>query len=136
LIIKVVLDTNILVSALWTPAGNASFIISLVLTDRIIPCIDHYIMNEYLSVLSRPKLSFPQDQTEELLTEIRDRGIFVTVPRSTDKMPDEMDRKFYDVAKFCKAFLVTGNLKHFPKDKMIMNPAKFIDMFMQKNKSP
>jgi len=41
--IKIVLDTNVLVSALWTPAGNASTIISLIFTDKIIPYYDHRI---------------------------------------------------------------------------------------------
>jgi hypothetical protein len=38
--LKAVLDTNILVSALWTPVGNASTIIELILSNKVIPCLD------------------------------------------------------------------------------------------------
>jgi uncharacterized protein len=132
--LKVVIDTNVLVSALWTPAGNASTIINLILTDKIIPCFDHRILNEYRAVLSRPRLAFPAGQVDELLTEITDRGLSVIAdvhPRSVT-MTDESDRKFYDTAKFCEAYLITGNAKHYPKDPLVINPARFLDIFTRK----
>ncbi|MDR2719088.1 MAG: putative toxin-antitoxin system toxin component, PIN family [Treponema sp.] len=132
--LKVVLDTNVLVSALWTPAGNASTIINLVLTDRIIPCFDQRILNEYRAVLSRPRLAFPPGQADELLSEITDWGLSVIAdihPRSVT-MTDESDRKFYDTAKFCEAYLITGNARHYPKDPLVINPARFLDIFTKK----
>lgn len=122
---RAVLDTNILVSALWTPEGNASAIVSLILSDKIIPCFDYRILNEYRAVLSRPRLAFPPPQVSELLAEITSRGITITVSPSAFPLPDETDRKFLDVARTCKAFLITGNLKHYPEDPLIMNPARF-----------
>jgi putative PIN family toxin of toxin-antitoxin system len=136
--LKVVLDTNVLVSALWTPAGNASTIINLVLTDRIIPCFDQRILNEYRAVLSRPRLAFPPGQADELLAEITDRGLSVIadihpadIHPSSVTMTDESDRKFYDTAKFCEAYLITGNARHLPKDPLVINPARFLDIFTQ-----
>ena len=124
---RVVLDTNVLVSALWTPVGNCSAIISLVLTDRIVPCFDHRIIAEYRAVLSRPRLAFPRGQTEEFLKEIADRGLMVKITSpSTVPMADEADRKFYDIAGACKAFLITGNARHYPKNPLVMTPAQFI----------
>jgi putative PIN family toxin of toxin-antitoxin system len=123
--IKIVLDTNILVSALWTPAGNASAIISLVLSDKLIPCFDQQIMNEYRTVLNRPRLKFSSGQVDELLNEIIGRGLSVIVVPSNIVMPDESDRKFYDVAKYCEACLITGNIRHYPEDPMVTNPAGF-----------
>lgn len=125
---KVVLDTNILVSALWTPIGNASTIVSLILLDRIIPCFDQFIINEYIDVLKRPRLAFPKGQVNELIKEITERGLIVSVLPSTVSMPDETDRKFYDVAKYCEAYLISGNTKHYPKDPKITNPANFLNM--------
>jgi len=127
--IKIVLDTNVLVSALWTPAGNASTIISLILTDKIIPCYDHRIINEYRAVLKRPRLAFSLEQVDHLLTEITGRGLSVTVSPSTVTLPDETDRKFYDVSKLCDAYLITGNTKHFPDEPTITSPARFLDAF-------
>jgi len=46
--------------------------------------------------------------------------------RSTMEMPDESDRKFYDLHKAAGAILITGNIKHFPKEDSIMKPADFL----------
>ncbi|MCL2068174.1 MAG: putative toxin-antitoxin system toxin component, PIN family [Treponema sp.] len=126
--LKVVLDTNILVSALWTPVGNASMIINLVLSDKIIPCFDQQIINEYRAVLFRPRLSFPAGQVDELLSEITGRGIQIIGFQSDIAFSDESDRKFYDVAKYCDAYLITGNIRHYPKDPFIVSPARFLEL--------
>ena len=127
--LKVVLDTNVLVSALWSPTGNASTIINLILSDKIIPYFDQSILNEYRMVLSRPRLSFPLYQVDELMKEICDRGFSVITLPSDIAMIDEADRKFYDVARFCQAYLITGNTKHYPKDPWVINPANFLNYF-------
>ena len=127
--LKIVLDTNILVSALWTPAGNASTIVNLIFSDNLIPCFDQSILDEYKAVLSRPRLTFSQDKVNKLINEITSRGLSVTVPPSTIKLPDETDRKFYDVAKFCEAYLITGNTKHFPNASFITNSANFLQIY-------
>ena len=131
--LKVVIDTNVLVSALWTPAGNPSAIISLIFSDKIIPCFDQRILNEYKAVLSRPKLAFPEEQVDRFLEEITGRGILVIVGQSKIKLPDETDRKFYDTAKFCHAYLITGNTRHYPKDKQVVNPAQFMKIYTTAN---
>ena len=144
--LRVVLDTNVLVSALWTPAGNASTIINLILTDKIVPCFDQegnlrpagsvgvqHILNEYQVVLSRPRLAFPAGQVNELLSEIINRGLSVIILPSSISLPDESDRKFFDTAKYCEAYLITGNIKHYPKDPLILTPARFLDILGQTN---
>ena len=128
--LKVVLDTNILVSALWTPSGNASTIIDLILSDKIIPCFDQCILNEYRIVLSRPRLTFPAGQVNELMAEIIDRGLLISTLPSTTVMPDESDRKFFDTAKFCDAYLITGNIRHYPKDPLVISPARFLEIYI------
>ena len=125
--LKVVLDTNVLVSALWTPRGNASTIINLVFADKILPCFDQHILDEYRAVLSRPRLAFAEGKVDELLAEITSRGISVIPLPSTVEMSDEADRKFFNVAKFCAAYLVTGNARHYPKDPLVISPARFLE---------
>ena len=127
--LKAVLDTNVLVSVLWSPEGNASTIVRLLLSDKVILCLDQQIIDEYKDVLSRPRLAFPPGQVEELLAELANRSLSVIVPSSTVKMPDEADRKFYDVAAYCGAYLVTGNIRHFPKDPIITTPAQFLAIY-------
>ena len=128
--IKVVLDTNILVSALWTPAGNPSTIVGLLFSNKITPCFDQGILNEYRAVLSRPRLSFSSNRVDELLKAFTSRGISVTVFPSSIKFVDEADRKFYDVASYCEAYLISGNIKHFPKKPFIVTPAEFLKIYL------
>ena len=73
----VVLDTNILVSALWTPGGKAAQIIALMPSGKIIPCYSYQILREYRAVLNRPKLKFSGSLTQEILADIEGRGLLV-----------------------------------------------------------
>ena len=45
-------------------------------------------------------------------------------------LPDETDRKFYDTAKASEAVLITGKLKHYPADPLIMLPAAFLEKYV------
>jgi putative PIN family toxin of toxin-antitoxin system len=125
-VLRVVLDTNILVSALWTPAGNASAIVGFILTGKIEPCFDTCILDEYRSVLRRPRLAFPANQVDAFLAEITNRGLTVNVSPGKIPMPDESDRKFFDVARACEALLITGNVKHYPEHAIVLTPAQFL----------
>jgi putative PIN family toxin of toxin-antitoxin system len=124
--INVVIDTNILVSALWTPGGNPAKILSMVVMGNISPCYDHGILFEYREVLSRPKLNFASAKTEEILELIEYYGYSVIAKESGIAFTDEADRKFYDVSVACGAVLITGNLKHFPAERFIMTPVAFL----------
>jgi putative PIN family toxin of toxin-antitoxin system len=128
---KVVIDTNVLVSALWTPDGNSAKIIALMPLGKILPCYTFSIMKEYRAVLSRPKLKFSGAKTDELLALIEWYGLSETVETSDIAMPDESDRKFFDAAKTARAILITGNKKHYPPEPFVLNPAEFLD-FVQR----
>lgn len=123
--IRVVLDTNILVSALWCALGNASTLIRL-MPRYIIPCFTEEIFSEYADVLNRPKFKFSDASREMLLAAIKTYGELVFPPKSDKPFADESDRIFYDTAKHCGAVLITGNLKHFPAEPFIMSPADFL----------
>ena len=121
-----VIDTNILVSALWKPAGNASMLISRVISGDIQVCYDHRIISEYREVLTRPRFCFSPEQVDLLLDVIIREGISVVPePLPSVTMTDEDDRPFYEVARFCNAPLVTGNLRHFPEDPLVISWAEF-----------
>ena len=112
----VVIDTNIFVSALWSKNGAPARILSLIISGGLIPCYDYRILSEYKEVLIRPKFKFTGSEVNALLDWIADNGRSVVAePLNTD-FTDEADKKFYEVAKFCGAKLITGNTKHFPKD--------------------
>ena len=123
----VVIDTNILVSALWSKSGAPARAVGLVLSGQLTPCYDHRIMLEYRQVLQRPKFRFRPAEINALLDWFRQSGRSV-VPASLDiTFVDEADRKFYEVAKYCGAVLITGNLKHFPSDDAVMSVSDFLE---------
>ena len=127
--IRVVLDTNILVSGLLSTFGNSAAIINAI-TDRVIACFySDAIIREYTDVLSRPKFGFPQEKADALIRDISRVGHQIVPTQSTHFLPDESDRIFYDVAKASKAYLITGNNKHYPNESFILSPAEFVDKF-------
>lgn len=122
----VVLDTNILVSGLWSRNGEPARVLAFVLNGFLTPCYDHRIMLEYREVLRRPKFCFSEWEIADLLEQIAQDGLSV-VPRPLDiSFVDEDDRKFYEVAAHCNAKLITGNLKHFPKDGVAVSVAELL----------
>ena len=122
----VVIDTNILVSALWSENNNPAKIINLVFNQTIKPCYDYRILSEYKEVLERPKFKFSKEQIYNMLSGIECLGIGVVPIPISIKFIDEDDKKFYEVAKFCNATLITGNLKHFPNDNIVMSALDFL----------
>ena len=123
----VVLDTNILVSSLWSRNGAPARVVSMILTGQLIPCYDYRILTEYRQVLSRPRINFSDGEIDSLLEWIETSGRSIVADPINDPFIDESDKKFYEVAKFCGAILITGNLKHFPNDPQVMNVSSFLE---------
>lgn len=129
---NIVLDTNILVSAIWSPGRNASTILNAVFAGKFTACYDFRILEEYDRVLHYPKLFFSEWEIQSILEPIIRYGLSV-VPDSLVDIPferDESDRKFYEVAKFCDAILITGNRSHFPDDPSVMTMAEFLERYL------
>jgi len=116
----VVIDTNVLVSALLSSDSAPAKILSLVLNGLIVPCHDHRILAEYRNVLKRPKFAFPAWAITDLLEYITESGLSVAPPPLPPASTDEADQKFYEAARHCRAWLITGNVKHFPKDELVI----------------
>ena len=126
-----VIDTNILVSGLWKPASNASLLVSQLINGSIRACYDYRIVEEDRNVLNRPKFRFSTMHAEMLLDAIIQDGISVVPnPLPDAEMGDEDDRPFFEVAKYCNAPLVTGNLKHYPQDHLVMSLADFCQKYL------
>ena len=126
---KVVLDTNVLVSSLLTN-GPPATIVDMVAEGKLRPFYNDRIISEYWSVLQRTKFSFHPSQVSRLIEDIMRVGIAVeTNAPSSIPMPDEGDRKFYDVTMASSAFLITGNIRHFPVNSFIVTPAIFLKMY-------
>ena len=74
---NVVLDTNILVSAAWSPGRNASHILSAAFARRLTVCYDYRILEEYDRVLHYPKLNFSEWEINAILDPLIKNGISV-----------------------------------------------------------
>ena len=129
--IRAVIDTNVLVSVLLSKSEESSVIklIDAVLDGKIIPLYNSEIVAEYTEVLSRPKFKFDREIRELLVERIVFLGEDADRTAYSESLPDEDDRVFYEVALSTEdAYLVTGNLKHFPKIPIVVTPAQMLDI--------
>lgn len=127
---NIVIDTNVLVSAFWSPSSKPAAILNAVISRRFTACYDYRILDEYNKVLRRPKFGFSEWELICLLGPIIKNGISVIAePLPEIPFTDESDKKFYEVAKFCYASLITGNTKHCPQDSCITTVADFYQLY-------
>ncbi len=131
---KIVLDTNVLVSGLLNPYGAPGEIVRLVASNAVNICYDVRIISEYREVLARPKFQFDPARVQALMDQIERRGEVYPTQPLTDDLPDMDDAPFLEVAIAGKACLVTGNTRHYPshcrKGVQVMTPDVFRDFFI------
>jgi uncharacterized protein len=127
---KIVLDTNVLVSAVLSPRGRPADVLNLVLNGRIIVCFDDRIINEYQGVLSRETFKFDLKEIKTLMSFLANYGEYIVPDPVALRLEDPEDLMFYEVLESSNAdFLITGNIRHFrsAKDERIVTPAEFIN---------
>ncbi|MDC7221021.1 MAG: putative toxin-antitoxin system toxin component, PIN family [Spirochaetales bacterium] len=128
---KIVLDTNVLISALLSPSGPPAQILNLVIEGKVKLIIDNRIYLEYSNVLHRKKFNFKQESINPLLDFIRMESETIMAEPLNIEFNDEDDLVFYEVAKSGNAlYIVTGNTKHFPNEKMIITPSEFLKIYL------
>ena len=116
---QLVIDTNIIVSALLSADSNAFKVLSDALDGKYTVLISEEIFQEYQDVLHREKFGFDEEIISFLLEWFKENAIWIEVSKSNIPMKDEKDRVFYDLANSCKARLVTVNIKHYPVDELV-----------------
>jgi putative PIN family toxin of toxin-antitoxin system len=130
---RIVLDTNVIVSALLNPSGAPAGVLSLVLRGSATLLLDNRILFEYSDVLRRKKFAFPSHAIDALLDFVRASAQYVTAAQSTNRLPDEDDRPFYEVAVSGSAdYLITGNKRHFSRKSFVVTPAEFLDILAER----
>jgi putative PIN family toxin of toxin-antitoxin system len=132
--IRVVLDTNILVSALLSPEGPPALLFRTALLgqeNRL--CVSGEVYAEYDEVIRRPNLRRSESQIAATLRSIREMGIWVKPHEKVSGCLDPDDNIFLECAQAADAdFLVTGNVKHFPaiwKNTRIVTVRQFLNEF-------
>ena len=131
----VILDTNVIVSALLTNNKESppSIILEKVYKGKIKLVYNGYIINEYIEVLKRRKFKIKNEVIESLITVIYREGVFINPLSYLGSLIDEKDRMFYETflsVNYYGCYLITGNLKHFPKDKFILSRREYINLFI------
>jgi len=132
---KIVLDTNVLVSALLKDQSIPAFILSLILQERGTLCVSKDIFTEYKGVLAGKKFrQLNQTKVQQLLTILEKQALWVAPQRRFYVIKvDPEDNKFLECAFISRAdVLVTGNIKHFSMKKfyrtMILTPRGFLEL--------
>jgi uncharacterized protein len=130
--IRVVLDTNIVVSALLQPLGSSARILVLALSDALQLSVSGNIYAEYEEVIRRPRFRFDSDVIAAILEAIRLKGIWIKPTEAIRVCLDPDDDIFVECASAARAgYLITGNTKDFPpawSETMIVTPRRFLEI--------
>lgn len=125
-----VFDTNVLVSALLSKRFESPTVVLLdyVVDGDVILFYNEEILAEYKEVLHRPKFGFDEADIQTVLELVRS-GLCLDRTASNELFLDEEDAVFYEVAiSKDDAFLVTGNLRHFPRTYRVVSPAQMLEI--------
>ena len=130
------IDTNVLVSALLSAnsTSNPSIVIKSILTGTIIPLYNNEIIEEYRDVLSRKKFNLEAALVDEIISAFIEFGIdTIRTTSLNETFPDNDDIVFYEITMSVdEAYLVTGNLKHFPRRPFVVSPAQMVEILIEK----
>ena len=117
--IRAVIDTNVLVSALISPSGNEALLLLAIKQGLVVPCFSAAVLKEYSEVLARPKFAFSQSEIAALIELLKSQGDLLRPARLSGISPDPKDDKFMACALKARAdFAVTGNKKDFPERRL------------------
>jgi putative PIN family toxin of toxin-antitoxin system len=132
LALRLVIDTNVLVSAALKPDSLQRTALLLAITKPGRLYVSTPILEEYADVLSRPELSIRKGLRLQLLQLIKNHGHLVVPSRRIEVTSDPDDDIFIECADAARAdFLITGNRKHFPgfwKNTKIITPREFVTL--------
>lgn len=134
--IRIVLDTNVVVSAMLNSSGTAADVLRLALNKHVQLCVSEAILEEYDGVLRRPKFRRPARVVSALMKAIRATADKVEPNETLAVSGDEADNRFLECAKAAGAdYIVTGNQQHFPATlgrTRIINPRQLVELVTPK----
>lgn len=134
-----VFDTNVLISSLLTKRADTATaqVVDAISTGDIIPLFNQEILNEYDEVLHRAKFSFSEERIRRILIMIQQFGLPVNPSPTGETFIDMDDLVFYEVVmeKWSEdAYLITGNIRHFPERSFIVTPSEMMTIIRKGQK--
>lgn len=132
-----VIDTNVVESSMLKHDSIPGEILNLVLSKTIVPLLNKEIIDEYEDVLKRNKFGFSNDEVDKLITNLKTNSIFLEREQTLEEFVDEDDIVFYEIVMSARhtmdAFLITGNIKHYPIRNYVVTPKQMIEIINSKN---
>jgi len=114
--LRLLIDTNILVSAALKPNGLQRTVLLLAITKPATLYVTAAVLAEYSDVLARPEFKIRRGLRQQLLQLIKKHAQLVIPARALQVAKDPDDNKFLECADAARAdYLITGNQRHFPK---------------------
>ena len=130
-----VIDTNVIVSAFLKSNSVPDTLLDLALTGIIVLLLNEEIVGEYREVLSREKFGFGRAVVNDFIKQINEAGLYLDAEKIEIELPDSKDKVFYEIVaekrKTDEAYLVTGNIKHFPKERYIVTPREMLEIIAE-----
>jgi putative PIN family toxin of toxin-antitoxin system len=130
--LRLVIDTNVLVSAAIKPAGLQRTVFLIAISKPARLYVSQPILEEYSEVLARPELRIRKGLRLQLLQLIKNHGHTVVPTRQLEATTDPADNIFLECADAARAdYLVTGNQKYFPrfwKKTKVVTPREFVSL--------
>lgn len=132
-----VIDTNVIVSSMLKADSIPGLIINYVESNVIIPLLSEEIINEYVDVLTRNKFEIAHDRVMEMISIIKNKGIILKRGQALEDFVDKDDIVFFEIVMSARqtmdAYLVTGNMKHYPIRSYVVTPREMIDIIEKEN---
>ena len=130
-----VIDTNVLVSAMLKWSSVPGSILEFAFSGAIIPILNDKIVAEYRAVLLRDKFHLTKDIVDDVIQALEDQGEYMDTDNMDYEIPDPNDVVFYAIVmekrKDGDAYLVTGNIKHFPQKPFVVTPREMMDIILE-----
>jgi len=132
LALRLILDTNVVISAALQEEGFPRTALTIALNRPARLYVSQPILDEYAEVLSRAELDIPKGQRLRLLQLIKNRSFLIAPYRRLEVPTDPDDNIFIECADAARAdYLITGNRRHFPrfwKGTKVITPREFIEI--------
>ncbi len=130
--LRLVIDTNVVVSAALKPEGLQRTVVLLAMTEPARWYVSDAIVSEYAMVLVRPELKIRRNLRQQLLQLIKNHARVIAPSRLAQITSDPDDSIFVECADAARAdYLVTGNQRHFPKfwkNTKIISSSEFLSV--------
>ncbi len=103
----------------------------------IVPLLNKEIIEEYEDVLKRNRFGFNNVEVDDLIANIKANSIFLEREQTLEEFVDEDDIVFYEIVMSARhtmdAFLITGNIKHYPIRNYVVTPKQMIEIINSKS---